>query len=364
MIIPGVLCVSPVPGGTSYTSSGTITLDHTQCGTADSTDFPVLVQFTNTKLKTVANGGQVQNASGFDIVFSSTNLGSNMPGPLLSWQVESWNGTTGDLLAWVKSPVSHTVDSVICIFVGNATISTFQGGATGAAWTNNFIGVWHFPDGVTLGLSDSTANGLTMTNFGATATSGIVDGAALIITTNHVQQNSTTALQFNWNSPFSVSMWFTFTAGTEQALISNLDTASGFKGWEVSHSNRLGIDSIELFLINSYPTAAIHIFALSNLPAASFNYITVTYDGSGAAAGVTLYQAGVPVTSSTLFDTLGTASTTNGLNTWVGLRRDGSDPMSGSMDELRVANGVRSASWILTEFNNQSNPATFITVVL
>jgi hypothetical protein len=34
----------------------------------------------------------------------------------------------------------------------------------------------------------------------------------------------------------------------------------------------------------------------------------------------------------------------------------------GNIDEFRISNVVRSASWILAEYNNQSSPSTFATV--
>ena len=36
-------------------------------------DFPVLVSYTDATLKTVANGGHVQNASGYDIIFRAAD---------------------------------------------------------------------------------------------------------------------------------------------------------------------------------------------------------------------------------------------------------------------------------------------------
>jgi hypothetical protein len=34
----------------------------------------------------------------------------------------------------------------------------------------------------------------------------------------------------------------------------------------------------------------------------------------------------------------------------------------GLLDELRVSNTARSADWIATEYNNQSNPSAFLSV--
>ena len=105
-------------------SKRAITIDYTKCGTADSTNFPVLVSFTNASLKTKANGGKVENSNGYDIqFFSDIGLTSK-----LSWEVEKYDATTGEIRAWVKIPtISHTANTVFYIAYGDSSISTFQG---------------------------------------------------------------------------------------------------------------------------------------------------------------------------------------------------------------------------------------------
>ena len=62
-----------------------------------------------------------------------------------------------------------------------------------------------------------------------------------------------------------------------------------------------------------------------------------------------------------------TSATTNTTTLWTQLAspagwRFGGTPgdapnyFAGTLDEIRVANVVRSASWLLTEFRNQNNP--------
>ena len=63
-------------------------------------NFTVLVSVTDPALKTVANGGHVANANGYDIGFYADSGGTTK----LKWEVEKYNGTTGNLIAWVKIP--------------------------------------------------------------------------------------------------------------------------------------------------------------------------------------------------------------------------------------------------------------------
>src|SRR4029077_21258933 len=64
----------------------------------------------------------------------------------------------------------------------------------------------------------------------------------------------------------------------------------------------------------------------------------------------------------------GTAAANGALNTSVSSFRLGSDAgtasreWNGVIDEMRVSNIARSADWILTEYNRQNAPGTFITL--
>ncbi len=100
-------------------------------------------------------GAHVQNASGFDIVFSSV---SDCSSGLLSWETEKYVGSTGEMIAWVKiaSLTASTNQFFMCY--GNTLISTFQGGSVGNAWDTSYKGIWHLPNGSSLSALDSTSN--------------------------------------------------------------------------------------------------------------------------------------------------------------------------------------------------------------
>lgn len=133
-----------------------ITIDHTQAGSVDTSDWPMLFSFTNVDFKTTGHGGLIQNSSGFDLCFSSDLAGSG----LLSWEMQSYDPVNGVVLAWVKVPtLSHTGDTTIYVQYGDATISTFQGGSLGAAWNANYWQVYHLGESAHP-YKDSTSNAL------------------------------------------------------------------------------------------------------------------------------------------------------------------------------------------------------------
>ncbi len=67
-----------------------LTVDNTKVSGASSlTNFPVLFSLTDSDLATVANGGKVLNANGYDIAFTSDD-GSTQ----LDHELESYDATT------------------------------------------------------------------------------------------------------------------------------------------------------------------------------------------------------------------------------------------------------------------------------
>src|SRR3990167_5778401 len=171
----------------AFSFKASITIDETKvAGSADHTDFPVLVSGTydgtgtEPDLRTTANGGNVENASGYDIqFFSDSDLTTR-----LAAERESFVATTGVVNFWVKVPtLDYDNDTVIYIAYGDSGISTDPNddatyGAT-STWNANYLGVWHLPDGTTLTALDSTSNNNdgTLTNT-PTAAAGQIDGAA------------------------------------------------------------------------------------------------------------------------------------------------------------------------------------------
>jgi hypothetical protein len=330
----------------AYSYHRTITIDHTKVGSADATNFPVLVSGTYTYLKTVANGGKVQNANGYDIGFSSDSGGSS----LLSWEVEFYNAATGVFTAWVKvASVSHTVDTVIYLQYGDSGISTFQGGATGAAWDSNFKLIYHLPNGSSLTTADSTSNGVNGTNASMTAGTGQIDGCAVGNGSNGVQINtannpyassvfSSNGLSLSaWVNPTSIAGSFSQIVSMEGAYV--ISVSSGHKlAFEI---NGTGTDIISSA---SVPNGSwTHLFATSNAAGSLKTYVNGVADTTGS-------QSFFNLDGLTRCYSIGGHPTLSGFN------------LNGSVDECRISNIARSADWITAEFNNQNSPSTFYTV--
>jgi hypothetical protein len=139
------------PASAGYAGYRLFTIDDTKTGTADSTNFTVLISGTWTEFRTTAyNNGKVNNTitcgaesitCPADLIFTSDPVCHT----LLSWEIQTYSASTGQVIAWVKVPtLSASVPTLIYACAGNAAITTYQGGSTGAAYDSNTKAVYHF----------------------------------------------------------------------------------------------------------------------------------------------------------------------------------------------------------------------------
>lgn len=91
------------------------------------------------------------------------------------------------------------------------------------------------------------------------------------------------------NQPFSVSCWVNLPAvDSMYALVSKMDEGQAHRGWDVWVEGR----RVGMHLIHSWPENALKVVAGDQLKANTWTLVTVTYDGSGTAAGVKIYYDG------------------------------------------------------------------------
>lgn len=317
-----------------YAYKAPVTIDHTKVsGGADLSDFPVLVSVT-------LPAAHVTSASGYDIVFTANSAGT----VALDWEIESYNATTGELLAWVRIPtLSASVDTVIYAFYGNSAVTTDQSNKAGV-WSATHSLVEHFGDGTTLSAADSSGNTAAGTITGATATAGQVGGAASFPGgTSNIKTGLTSVA-----TQRSYRVWANRTAtgqSTYARLFEKLNDAILF----YSSSSRLKFQQ--------YFSGGVGAFEVA-VPASGQYHIAVTCDASSAANTPLMYVNGILAAFTASSLTSGAmAATANQLmlGNMTALNRD----LVGSLDEFLVSDAILSAAWIKTEYNAQSSPTTF-----
>lgn len=223
------------PAPYAFTNNRAVTLDHSKVPNTDQVNFPILFSGTYAYLATVGNGGQVQNANGYDIAFATDSSCKN---GYLAFEMDGYTAATGLVNFWVNIPLlSHTVDTVIYLCYGSSAVSASLENK-GLTWNSHYKAVWHHPDGSSLTLGDSTIYGTTGTNHGATATTGQIDGAAALAqaSTQYIDEgnlypvnlsqcDSGVACTFNYSFEAWVDFTGTYTNGVNPYIISEQNAA-------------------------------------------------------------------------------------------------------------------------------------------
>ena len=349
--------IPPTGGGGGYLHYYTLTIDHTQCGSSDTSNYTALVYLSDSSLKTVANGGSIQHTVTFngytvpaDLVFSSDS-GATSP---YSFELAYYDGVNGILEAYVKLPtLSHSTNTVFYLNYGNASVSTYQGGSVGDAWRSDYVGVYHFRDGTTLDGIDSTANANNLTNQTASAVAGKIDGGEQQSTSsNYLNIASTANLS---PATITVSCWInpnSFPVDDGYITLFGKDNGSTY-----DYSFLLKTNGKLAWYVHS--TISSDVFQDGGGAAVSLStwtYVTGTYTANsvtktrinGAADATGSGDAG-SVFSSTLPFYVGHSGFGFGQNRHY----------DGIQDEIRIMSIVISADEDLSNYNNQNNPGNF-----
>jgi hypothetical protein len=326
-----------------------VTIDHTKVPNTDQANFPFLFNTTDSTLATVANGGHVTSSSGYDILFSADPSGQTR----LDYELESYNPATGQVIAWVRIPnLSHSSDTAIYVFYGNSSITTSQQNPSGV-WNQNYVGVWHLPNGTSLTADDSTPNSNNGTpGAGATASAGFIDGGASFngASTAYISVASSSDV-WNFANDVSVSAWVK-TSG------------DGIDVLQLQNDNPLVYLSIGSTTAGGSPNKAVAYFRTNSGSVLVANGNVTLNDNNwhhidavrSTGNSVNIYVDGV-LDSTTSYHDSGAISVSGGVVNIGGL--DSGHNFNGSVDEVRISNVAHSQDWIATEYNNQHSPSAF-----
>lgn len=343
----------------SYKASGgfsrSITFDQPA---SDLSNFPVLFTGTYTYLKTVANGGKVENANGYDITFYSD---SGLTSPL-DFERVFWSATTGDVEFWIRIPTLTSASAtVIYISYGRTSITSDQQDAEGV-WNTEYKGVWHLKDGTTLSLLDSTSNNNDGTNNGAVVGAGQIDGAAEFAGAEYVTVGDMTSIE--GGSELTVSCWvrpspilaargFVVKRNSDETQDCFFMAARSGSASNLMVGVGLGVDESAITEVGGL------------LATDTWTYCTMVFNGalSGDSNRLKLFTNGTQRTLT--FSSVGIVPATVPATTAVTTFAAHSDLaffFIGRMDEIRIATSAKTDTWIATEYSNQNDPANFYTI--
>jgi hypothetical protein len=316
----------------------TITIDHTKVSSTQ-TNYPMLVSGTFDYLRTVANGGVVQDDQGDDITFWDATGTSK-----LDCDVELYVPSTGQIVVHVKIPtVSSSEGTVIRMYYGNAEYTTYQGDRA-ATWSNGYAMVCHMNEEITAAgqtLADASGNGLNLTTHSTTTwtsdqrISGKIGYAQ--ITDKGLNQYYSFTSQ-NLTGAYTLEGWVNCT---------ETPPTNGSNWW----SNGFGQGGINWFgaAIRQYNGSSDEVVSSTTVSANTWHHYAFCRNGTS----MILYQDGVQVGTG--------SSATNKVYQYL---CNGSAGISHNLrlDENRISTVQRSADWISMQYANHNSPSTFYTV--
>lgn len=357
-LLPFIAFLLPVTAqaacGSGYSFCQTMTVQASKVPSTQ-TNFTVLATTTQAVLKTVANGGHVNNTTTFngqtapaDLIFSSA---ADCSAPM-SWDIEDYVASTGELEAWVlNSSLSSSVNTVFYMCYGKSSVTTYQGGSVGAAWDSSYVGVYHLANGTTLSANDAKGNNNgTLTNT-PTATAGQIDGAANFSSASNQYINLGTNANL-YPAAFTYSLWVKGASfpNSYNTTIGNSNGGSKFISLNIKSNGKLAP-----YIGTTGGTVDYDGTGSNTLTSGTWYYLTMTYSSSVGLVGYV--NAGVDGTAGAN----GTAQNSNSPEI-IGGDIQSTSWVNGVEDEVRISNIARPADWITTEFNNQSNVPTFLNI--
>jgi uncharacterized repeat protein (TIGR02543 family) len=326
----------------------TITIDHLKVS-SDQTDFPVLVDLTDSGLTLKAQ------TDGDDFVFTDANQAK------LSHEIELYESGTGHLVAWIKIPLlSSTTDTVLYMYYGNPSSANQQD--TTAVWDTSNKLILHL-DEKTGTHYDSTVNGNNGTPYNGViqGASGKIDGADTFDGSNDYVQVAHSNTLSGFTQGLTVSFWLRLDdVSKRQTLLCKNNAGTNVKSWYIEFWNHATYGK-NLFFYASQDGSTSKEWFCSFVPTAgTWYYVTVVWQTNTVPK---FYINGAQVTTRGTSTTVASIYNNVGVPLYIGrCPYDSTRYLKGSLDEIRISNPVRSASWILTCYNSQNNPSTFYQV--
>jgi gliding motility-associated-like protein len=332
-------------------------------GSTTLTNYPLLVSFTDLNLAHTGNGGYIENINGYDIGFTAADGTS-----ALDFEIEHYNGITGELTAWVRIPsLSATANTLIYLYYGNSSIVANPSVAT--TWNADYIGVWHLNDN----FDDATTNSNDGIPTGTSNTGGFIAGGKELDGSGDYIRTSCNDLISEDN--FTLSAWFrTDVTGFGHHMIwQGLGTANGFGGgadlnepeMHISIGNISGTGAEEDDVLAFYlgDTDSEYSSDILNIQTdftntAGWNHVAVTVSNMAATPVAQMYLNGIPAGSDE-GTTLRTDRT--GWDTDLRFGRPGAAEryFDGALDEIRITRSILPEEQIAAEFLNISDPSGF-----
>jgi hypothetical protein len=337
-----IMIFDPFNEGWSYRKM--ITIDHNMVD-GNLVNFPVLISMVDSDLRDKAQ------FDGDDILFMD-GLGVST---MLFHEIESYEGSSGELVAWVKIPsLSSSVDTILYMYYGNPGCSSQE--YPERVWNSDYIHVWHLGDDLvdSAGSDDGTNHGDVVSGKvgkGRDFEQGESDYINLGDMTQPADGSLTTMTWECWVKPETqdgIIMTKYDSSGTDYSSY-HISFIQGGKLKNNAYSS-WGAYSISI-TDNGYAVAGQWIYLSSTWNLGGINNMVPFIDG-GEVSYTQTHDAANVVWNTPVTDDIGR------------YRPESSGPhyADAVIDELRWSKIVRNDDWIKTSYNTMNNPSGFFSV--
>ncbi len=335
---------------TGWLCSAPLVVQHSQVA-ANLTAFPVLITeacfATNCPEILTTGDPHAAQSDGGDLRFSTDSAGASQ----IACEVVLWsqNATFASATAEIHVPRDILTGSDVTIYVwwsaGGGLTQPAANAAFGsqAVWGSSYLGVYHIQV-ATSPNPDSTANNRTMTNVNGSTVAGKIN-SGIVFAGNGKLFGSVTSFPTG-TADRTISLWAfpTSLAAAQSGLFGYGPTTTNnfFAGY---FTNTPGLYFTQAGSAYPFPASVV----VNN-----WYHVAFVFRSSGSILEIYLNGASVGSQSIAIATLQGTqvAFGTDGVNAAAFL--------TGRMDEARALNVALSTAWILTEYNNQNSPGTFV----
>ena len=377
---------------TSWDHRNKITVSLNAVTSSDLSDFPVLISLTDSDFTPA-------NSDGSDFVFTSSD-GTTV----LDHEIEKFDSSTGELVAWVNFPTlpSSSATDIYIYYKGDTSSVNAED-----VWNEDYVVVWHLNQtstGASGEFKDSTSNGNDGRGGGGTDVGydsrripHVTDGQ--IGNGQHLKGPTTTgtgegtgdiiyrsSLDGMPSRDFTIELWTAditnVPSGGNAALYNDLvsvcyDAGSTKSQWQ-NHISLWRAENVKMKIRTSFfvSTSSPGHPVQDDNPAAftNWNHIVAVYnqkDADGTQGNSQLYINGVLVKDENSSGGLNRETQTDKLRMVLGADIDAqggnncgrvNNELKGKVDEFRISSGLRTADYAAATYFNQGDPSTYLSL--
>ena len=326
------------------------TIDKTKIGSGTHSLFTAYVPIAND-----AGFGAHAKADGTDVCWTKADGTTLLNFQRRAFAVDE-GLATGSWEVLLADDISSAANPLVYAYYGDADAADLSD--ADGAWNSNVVGAWYLGEAIT-GAAGELKDASASANHGTpTATLDSVVGKignCIDVTAAGEMVNCGSGASLDNIRTLTLECWaYIDTSGVGQGYgtIACKGFLTGwFLGCNASATNLR-------FFVRRATTAGLWTF---NVASGAWQHIALTYDFSSVDNDPAVFVNGSAVSVTEALTPVGDPKDDSAESFYLGNSDDAARTFDGKIEEVRVHNVIRSAGWLLTRYNNESSPGTFVT---